>query len=141
MSVHQRRLKLITFTLDGVAFECQLNSWTLDPGSNDGDRQYTYCPDGQFVEETDDEPTLQLKFFSDWRSAGISNFLWSNANETVGFVLDHHPDIVGEHVRWTGQVLIKPAPVGGDARTTEITEITLSVVGTLNDGLDYERVA
>lgn len=141
MTVHQRRLKLITLTVDGTSFECQLNSWNLDPGTKDGDRQYTFCPDGTFVEETDDEPTLDLKFFSDWRSAGISDFLWSHPNQTVGFVLDHHPDIAGEHVRWTGEVLIKPAPVGGDARDTEMTEVTLQVLGNVADGtLLYERV-
>jgi hypothetical protein len=37
-------------------------------------------------------------------------------------------------------VLIKPAPVGGDARTTELTEITLQVIGTLDNGLTYERI-
>lgn len=141
MSVVHRRLKIIQFTIDGTSYECQLNSWTLDPGTDDGDRQFTFCPDGQFVEETDDEPTLELKFFSDWRSAGISDFLWSHANEEADFVLDHHPDIPGEHVRWTGTLLVKPAPVGGDARDTETTEVTLQIVGTLGDGLTYERVS
>ncbi|MEC3975089.1 hypothetical protein [Amycolatopsis sp. H20-H5] len=127
-------------TIGGTSFECQLNSWNLDPGTDDGDRQYTFCPDGTFIEETDDEPTLELKFFSDWRSAGISDFLWSNPNVVASFLLDHHPEIVGEHVRFTGQVLIKPAPVGGDARDTEMTEITLQVIGTLGNGLTYERI-
>lgn len=140
MSVHQTRLKIIQFTIGGNSFECQVNSWKLDPGTNDGDRQYTFCPDGVFVEETDDEPTLELKFFSDWRSAGISDYLWANPNVVAAFVLDHHPDIVGEHVRWSGSVLVKPAPVGGDARDTEMTEITLQVIGTLGNGLTYARI-
>lgn len=141
MSVHQKRLKVINLTIGGTSFECQLNSWQLDPGVKDGDRQYTYCPDGTFVEETDDEPTLELKFFSDWRSAGISDFLWSNPNTVANFTLDHHPDIVGEHVRWTGQVLIQPAPVGGDARDTEMTEITLMIIGSVAAGtLVYSRI-
>lgn len=140
MTVHQRRLKLITLTIDGISFECQINSWKLDPGSNDGDRQYTFCPDGVFVEETDDEPTLDLKLFSDWRSDGFSDYLWSHPNEVAEFVLDHHPDIVGEHVRFTGSVLLKPPAAGGDARETEVTEITLQVIGTLGNGLTYERV-
>lgn len=140
MPVLQRRLKLITLTIGSSAFECQLNSWKLDPGTKDGDRKYTYCPDGMFISETDDEPTLELKFFSDWRSAGISDYLWANENVVAAFVLDHHPEIVGEHVRWTGSVLIKPPPVGGDARDTEVTEITLQVVGTLGSGLTYARI-
>jgi hypothetical protein len=40
-------------------------------------------------------------------------------------VLDHHPDDATSHVRFSGKVLIQPAPVGGDARETEMTEITL----------------
>lgn len=140
--VHQRRLKVINFTIGAIAFECQLQTWTMNPGVQDGDRRYTYCSSGanSFVEETDDEPTLELTFFSDWRSNGISDFLWSNANTEAAFVLDHHPDIVGEHVRWSGTVLLKPPPVGGDARTTEVSEVTLQIVGTLGDGLVYERV-
>ncbi|MFF5992583.1 hypothetical protein [Prauserella flavalba] len=141
MSVHQRRLKQIQFTIGAIPFQCQIQTWNLDPGVQDGDRQYTFCPDGQFVEETDDEPTLELTFFSDWRSNGLSDYLWSHANEVADFVLDHHPDIPGEHVRYTGQVRLKPPPVGGDARATETSEVTLQVIGTLGAGLTYERVA
>jgi hypothetical protein len=129
MSLQVRRLKTITLTIGTVSVECQLNSWTLDPGTKDGDRLYTFCPDGVAIEETDNEPTLQVKLFSDWRSDGFSDFLWANPNVVADFTLDHHPDIATEHVRWTGQVLIKPAPVGGDARDNEETDITLQVIG------------
>lgn len=144
MTVHQRRLKKVQFTIGSTPFDCQLQSWNVDPGAQDGDRQYTYCSAGtgnSFIEETDDEPTLELKFFSDWRSEGISTYLWSNPNVVADFVLDHHPDIPGEHVRWTGQVLLKPPPAGGEARETEITEITLQIIGSVGDGLEFEEVA
>jgi hypothetical protein len=130
--VHQRRLKLINFTIGGESFECQIQSWTLDPGIEDGDRQYTYCSTpgaNTFVEETDPDPTLDITAFSDWRSGGFSDYLWDHNGEEAAFQLDHHPDIVGEHVRWTGTLMIKPGPVGGEARTTEITEVTLQIVG------------
>lgn len=129
MSVQVRRLKLLQLTIGSVSVECQLNSWTLDPGTKDGDRLYTYCPDGVAIAETDNEPTLQVKIFADWRAAGFSDFVWSNPNTVVAFTLDHHPDIALEHVRWTGSLLIKPAPVGGDARDNEETDITFQVVG------------
>lgn len=144
MSVHQRRLKSVTFTANAVDFECQLTSWNLDPGIKDGDRVYTFCTDATnnvFIEETDDEPSLDLKFVADWRLAGISDFLWANNGQTLPFVLDHHPDIVGEHVRFAGQVFIKAAPVGGDARVTEMTEVTLQIVGSLSgNSLFYTRI-
>ena len=131
MTVHNRRLKIIEFVVDGNSFDCQLADWTLDPGVQDGDRKYTYCStgDNSFIEETDNEPTLELHFFADWRSAGISRFLWANQNTTVAFTLDHHPDIAAEHITFSGNVFIKPAAVGGEARSTEMTEITLQIVG------------
>lgn len=141
MSIHQRRLKIITFTLDGVSFDCQITSWTLDPGIKTGDRVYTYCSAGEgqnsFIEETDGEPTLELKFLSDWTENGISDYLWSHNMETADFVLDHHPDIPGEHVRWSGQVQIQAPPAGGDARDTETGDITLPIIGVPV----YERVS
>lgn len=128
MTVKQRRLKLIEFTINGVSFECQIKTWNLDPGVEDGERQYTYCPDGEFVEDTDPDPTLELSFFADWRLGGINDYLWQNSGVVANFVLDHHPDIVGEHVRWTGTLKLKPPPAGGEARTTEMSEVTLQII-------------
>ena len=54
-------------------------------------------------------------------AVGFGKELFQKHPEVVDFVLDHHPDIVGEHVRWTGKVLVKPAPVGGDRGDTEET--------------------
>lgn len=132
---HNRRLKLLELAIGDINFECQLSSWTMDPGLDDGDRQYTYCPDGQFSEEVDPDYTLDLTFFSDWRENGISDFLTAHSGETATFVLDHHPDIALEHVQWSGSLVVKAPPVGGDARTTETTEITLQILGTP----DYTR--
>lgn len=129
MSAHSRQLKLIEFTLDGTSYECQINSWTLDPGIPDGDIVYTYCPDGATVEDGTPAPSLAFVFLSDWREDGISDFLSANSGSDAAFVLDHHPDIVAEHVRWTGTVRLKAPPVGGEARSGERTEITLQCIG------------
>lgn len=124
-----RRLKLLNLTIGTVSVECQLSSWTLDPGIQDGDRLYSYCPDGVAIAETDAEPTLQVKTYSKWVVGGFEDFLWTNRGVAANFQLDHHPDITGEHVRWTGQVLVQPAPVGGDRGDQEMTEITLMCIG------------
>lgn len=129
MSVHNRRIKLIEFSVDGTQFECQVRSWNLANNTDDGDVMYTLCPDGEFREDTDPDFSLELTAFADWRSDGISDFLWSHDGETLDFQLDHHPDIPAEHVRWTGQVKVKAPNVGGEARATEQTEITLPVIG------------
>src|SRR5262245_42341312 len=103
MAAHNRKLKLIEFTVDGTSFECQLQSWNLANNTDDGERMYTFCPDGEFIEDAEPQYALELTFFSDWRSDGVSDFLWAHDQETVAFQLDHHPDVVGEHVRWTGE--------------------------------------
>ncbi|MBB4689825.1 hypothetical protein [Amycolatopsis jiangsuensis] len=129
MALTVRRLKVITLTIGGVSVECQLASWTLDPGVQDGDRIYTYCPDGTAVEETDSEPTLALTAYSKWVVGGFEDFLWTNRGTVAEFELNHHPDIEGEHVRWTGTLMVQPAPVGGDRGDSEQTEITFQVIG------------
>lgn len=129
MAIHTKRVKTIEFTIGATSFECQVNTWNLDPGIEDGDRLYSQCPEGEAIEETDPESTLECKFFADWRSNGISAFLWENLGETMDFELNHHPGVPGEHVKWTGQLYIKPGPAGGEARTTEFTEVTFQCVG------------
>jgi len=123
-----RRLKVVNLTIGTVSVECQLSSWKLDPGVQDGDRLRSFCPDGVAIAETDSEPTLQLKAYSKWVVGGFEDFCWNNRGVVADFQLDHHPDIPTEHVRWNGQVLIQPTPVGGDRGDQEITEITFMVI-------------
>lgn len=129
MTFHNRRLKVITLDLDGTNFECQVKTWNIANNTNDGDKIYTYCPDGESREETEPDYALELTAFADWRSDGFSDFLWTNDGEDVTFQLDHHPDIALEHVRWAGTLRIKAPSVGGDARTTEETDVTLQIIG------------
>ncbi|MCW6008502.1 hypothetical protein K1W54_28755 [Micromonospora sp. CPCC 205371] len=129
MSTHNRRIKQIEFTLAGVAFQCQVQNWNMANNTEDGEKLYAQCPDGEFREDADPDYALELTFFSDWRSDGISDFLTAHDMEWVAFQLDHHPDIVGEHVRWTGEVKVRAPNAGGEARATEMTEVTLPVKG------------
>jgi hypothetical protein len=133
MAIHKRKITLVEFSLgtdpSDIAFECQLNAWTLNNNTEDGEKIYTLCPTGEDEEETDPDYSIDLTFFADWRSDGISDYLWAHDGETVDFVLNHHPDIPAEHVTWTGQVKIKAPSVGGEARTTEMTETTLNFIG------------
>jgi hypothetical protein len=129
VSTHNRKLKLIEFQLGDDNFECQVSSWNMANNTEDGEKFYAFCPDGEFREEAEPDYALELKFFSDWRSEGISDFLTANDQMVVAFQLDHHPDRPAEHVRWTGTAKIKAPTVGGDARTTEMTEITLPCIG------------
>jgi hypothetical protein len=129
MVAHNRKLKVITLDIGGEEFSAQCKTWQLVNNTDDGDLQYTYAPDGAFREETDPDWSLTATFFADWRSDGVSRYMTVHDGETVAFQLDHHPDITGEHVRWSGDLVIKAPGAGGDARTTEETEVELACVG------------
>lgn len=132
MTTKNRKLKIITFTLVSTQFQCQIQSWKLNNNTADGERFYTYCAadsTAEFREDAEDDYSLDLKFFSDWTVGGISDFLVANNKAVVAFQLDHHPDIPGEYVRWSGSLKVKAPPAGGDARTTEIQELTMPIVG------------
>jgi hypothetical protein len=129
VTVHNRKVKIITFTVDGISFECQVQTWNVANNTEDGERHYAQCPDGEFREDAEPDYALELTLYADWRSDGISDFLTAHDQELVDFQLDHHPDIVGEHVRWSGEVKLKAPNAGGEARTTEMTEVTLPITG------------
>ena len=126
---HNRKIKQIEFSLGSISFQCQVQTWQMQNNTEDGERQYTQCPDGEFREEADPDYALEATFFADWRSDGISDWLTAHNRELVAFQLDHHPDIVGEHVRWAGELYVRAPSVGGEVRTTETTEVTLQCKG------------
>jgi len=129
MSVHKRRVKLIEFALGATQYECQVENWKINNNTPAGERRYAQCPAGEFVEEVDPDYSLELKLYADWRSAGISRWLWQNDGENIAFTLDHHPDVPAEHVTWTGTVLVQAPTVDGTGRQTEPSEVTLTIIG------------
>lgn len=128
-TLHTRKVKYIQFTLDGTSFECQVKKWKIANKTDDGDRIFSQCPDGEAREEPDDDYALELEFYADWRSDGISDFLTQHDGETVAFQLDHLYDVVGEHIRYVGTCRLRAPDVGDEARKTEMTEVTLPIFG------------
>jgi pterin-4a-carbinolamine dehydratase len=132
---HQRRNKIISFTLAGVEFSTQITSWKVSAGIKTGNRVYTYSSAGEghntFVEETDGQPTLQIKFLDDWRISQISDYIWANSMQVAAFTIDHHPDIVGEHVQVSGSVQVQAHDIGSDSRLTEMADVTWPIMGPL----------
>lgn len=129
MSIHNRKLKVIELQIGAVEYQCQLKTWTMANNTEDGEKLYSYCPDGEDREEAEPDYALELEFFADWRTNGISDWLTLHDQENAAFVLDHHPDIPAEHVRWSGTLRVKAPPVGGETRTTEMTSVTLQIIG------------
>lgn len=131
MALQTRKVKIVAFSLDNPEqnFECQVKTWKLVNNSGTPDKLYAQCPAGEVLEDTEDDYSLELEFYADWRSAGISDYLWENDRQTVAFHLDHHPDIPMENVIWDGICYIVAPDVGGEVRTTEMTEVSLRCIG------------
>ncbi len=133
MTIHKRKMSVIEFSLgtdpSDIAFECQIQTWSLNNNTEDGDKIYSLCPEGEDTEDVDPDYTLDLTAYSDWRSDGFSDYLWAHDGETVAFSIHNHPDIPAEHVFWDGTLKIKAPNVGAEARETEMTEISLVCVG------------
>jgi hypothetical protein len=126
MSAHNRKLADLVLDLGGNEFQIQCRKAEIVNNTDDGEFFPTFdSTDGGFVEAADAAFALDLEFYADWRSAGVSDWLWDNDGSTVPFQVTHHPDIPAETVIFTGEVLIKAPNVGGEVRTTEVTAVTL----------------
>lgn len=130
MTTHHRRIKVVTFDLGtALGIECQIQNWTMNNNTDDGDKLYAQCPDGEFRDDAEPDYVLDLVLFADWRSAGITRYLTVSDGLTQTFRLDHHPDFVDEHVAWSGLAKLRAPTVNGEGRTTEMTEVSLPIIG------------
>lgn len=127
--LHNRKIKTIVFDLGGSTFQCQVENIQIVNNTPDGEKIYSMCPDGEAIEETDADFALQIRYFSDWRVGGISDFLQTHDGQDVAVEFEHHPDIPAEHVIWTGTIRVKAPTVGGDVKVTERQEATFQFIG------------
>lgn len=125
MPSHGRKLDDLMFDLGGTEYRCQVLEARCVNNSEDGEKIATFCPDGDFQETGVEDWSLEMVFLADWRAGGISDFLWTNDGLDADFQLDMYSGVAGEHVRWSGTVRVKAPTVGGEAKTTERTEVTL----------------
>lgn len=136
MTIHNRKLKTLTLRFgtapDEEEFQCQVKNWVLDPGDQEGEVLYSYCgpgTEGEAREEANPNATLQVDFYSDWRDNGVSKYLWRHRGEELAFRVDHHEDIPAEATSWSGTLKCIAPPVGGEARTTEMSSVTFPIIG------------
>jgi hypothetical protein len=129
MAAVNRKLKRIVFNIDGTEYQKQVSSWTLNNNTDDPEIFYVFEPGEEFAESAADSWSLDVSFYADWTADGISDFMMAHDGEDVPFTLDHHPDLPGEHVRWTGILHVKAGGAGGDANATETQDTTFQLVG------------
>jgi hypothetical protein len=131
LTAQNRKLKQIVLDIGGTEFQAQLREWALNDETDDPETFFVYEPGEEFVEVPDPAYTLECTFYADWRSGGISDWLWTHRGEQVAFELTHHPDIPAEAKIFSGQLLVKAPSVGGEVRTTEESSVTFPIVGDI----------
>lgn len=124
-----KRRKLITLSIDGQSYECQVSTCRVVNNTPDGDRLYTYCPDGEQREEADPDYALELTYFTDWTVTGISWALTQLDGQLADFSFTDYPDDPAWTVVTTGQVKVRAPGVGGEVRTNDTQELTLPIIG------------
>jgi hypothetical protein len=129
VALHNRKLKVINLTIGGNTYECQISNWELQNNTEDGEKIYSFCPDGEAIEETDPDWALSLTLYSDWTVNGISDYLMANDGVDAAFSIVHHPGTIGEQVQWTGTLRIKAPNIGGEIKTTETQTVVLPIIG------------
>jgi hypothetical protein len=131
MGAHNRKLHKLTLDIGGTEFQMQCRVATIENNTDDPEQFHTFGGDeGSFAEAADPSYSLALELYADWRTNGISDYLWLHDGQTVSFELVHHPDTPAETVSWSGELLIKAPNVGGEVRTTELTTTTMAIIGT-----------
>jgi hypothetical protein len=101
-----RKLKTITLTIGGTSVEAQVTTWNITNNTDDPEIIYTFSPDGAVTDTPDPSWSLDLSFLQDWSVGGISDYLTVHGNVTL-----------------------KAPGAGGDARTNEVGEVKLTIVG------------
>jgi hypothetical protein len=128
MTAHNRKLTQLTLDLGGTEFQIQCRKAEIVNNTDDPELFHTFDPDGSFAEAADPSFALDLEFYSDLRSGGITDFLWDNDGNTVSFEIVHYPHIPAETVTFTGEVLVKAPNIGGEVRATDVTATVLQCV-------------
>jgi hypothetical protein len=132
VSIHANQLKYVSLEIGGNEFRAQIEDWKLTDNTDDPETIYSYGADGENEDTEEENPawSLELKFYSDWRTpTGLNHYLWTNAGQVVNYTILHNLGSAGENPEFAGQVKLKRTSVGGTVRTTERTELTLPVVG------------
>lgn len=131
MAAHSRRTATLTLEIGGIEFQVQCRHALVQDNTGAAEQFLLYGADtDSFYEPAEPSYVLDLEFYADWRPGGISDFLWSNRDSTVAFRLVHHEGLANEAVNWSGSVLLRAPNAVGTVRTTELTVITLPIVGT-----------
>lgn len=127
MAIKKQKLGPGTLTIgetgSGQEMAKQSTSVAIEPSYSDGDRQIVLSGDVD-QEAAEWEGTLTATFFQDYAADGLLAWTWEHDGETLPFTFAPNT-AAGFEV--SGEVVIRPATIGGDVDTENTSEVEWSL--------------
>lgn len=127
MAIKKQKLGPGTLTIgetgSGQEMAKQSTAVAIEPSYSDGDRQIVLSGDVD-QEAAEWEGTLTATFFQDYEAAGLLAWTWEHDGETLPFTFQPN-SAAGFEV--SGEVVIRPATIGGDVDTENTSEVEWSL--------------
>lgn len=127
MAIKKQKLGPGTLTIgatgSGQEMAKQATAVAIEPSYSDGDRQIVLSGDVD-QEAAEWEGTLTSTFFQDYDAAGLLAWTWEHDGETLPFTFVPN-SAAGFEV--SGEVLVRPATIGGDVDTENTSEVEWSL--------------
>ena len=127
MAIKKQKLGPGTLTIgetgSGQEMAKQSTSVAIEPSYSDGDRQIVLSGDVD-QEAAEWEGTLTATFFQDYAADGLLAWTWEHDGETLPFTFVPN-SAAGFEV--SGEVVIRPATIGGDVDTENTSEVEWSL--------------
>ena len=127
MAIKKQKLGPGTLTIgetgSGQEMAKQSTAVAIEPSYSDGDRQIVLSGDVD-QEAAEWEGTLTATFFQDYAADGLLAWTWEHDGETLPFTFTPN-SAAGFEV--SGEVVIRPATIGGDVDTENTSEVEWSL--------------
>ena len=127
MAIKKQKLGPGTLTIgetgSGQEMAKQSTAVAIEPSYSDGDRQIVLSGDVD-QEAAEWEGTLTATFFQDYEANGLLAWTWEHDGETLPFTFVPN-SAAGFEV--SGDVVIRPATIGGDVDTENTSEVEWSL--------------
>ena len=127
MAIKKQKLGPGTLTIgetgSGQEMAKQSTAVAIEPSYSDGDRQIVLSGDVD-QEAAEWEGTLTATFFQDYAADGLLAWTWEHDGETLPFTFVPN-SAAGFEV--SGEVVIRPATIGGDVDTENTSEVEWSL--------------
>lgn len=118
-----------TLTLGGQDVACQATKMIITPNTTAADPINVLCGETVGGEETTTFTLAATFLQDDLKTSGLTAYSWTNAGQTVPF--EYTPNTAAG-AKVSGNVTVRPLPVGGEVKSRPTHDVEWTIVGTPN---------